>query len=214
MRLSELAGCFTDWMTSQVAVSRELSSAGACWHSSESLLWSSIPSDLPSHRDCTPRSCTLRAHASALISSDPSQRATAREGHLIGRTGFAENCSGSGSISAVGRYFLVAEESARGCYWSRPSVPCSAGLSSSYWVLASRPSDPPNRAALLISVSSTSASDGWGKSDYPLLPSNERRSEILDPLNFNSAEDQLGVESSRRQFHLEGCDLNSYFDFK
>ena len=63
-------------------------------------------------------------------------------------------------------------------------------------------------------MSSTSASDDWGKSDYPLLLSSERKSEILDPLNFGSAEDLLGVESSRQQGHLEGCDLNSYFDYK
>jgi hypothetical protein len=63
-------------------------------------------------------------------------------------------------------------------------------------------------------VSSTSASDDWGKSDCLLSPSNERMWGILDPLNFGSAEALLGVESSRRQGHLEGCDLNSYFDFK
>ena len=201
-------------MTSQVAVSREQSSADACRHSFESLLWSSIPSDLPSHRDCTLRSCTLRAHASTLKSSDLSLPATAIVGHLIGMTGFAENCSGSDSIIAIGRYLHVAEESARVSYWSRPSAPWSAGLSSSYWVLASRPLDPPNRAALWISVSSTSTSDDWGKLDYPLLQFNERRSEILDRLSFGLAEDLLEGESSCRQFHLEGCALNSYFDFK
>ena len=63
-------------------------------------------------------------------------------------------------------------------------------------------------------MSSTSASDDWGKLDCLLSPSDEKMWEILDPLNFGSAEDLLGVESFRQQGYLEGCDLNSYFDFK